>query len=97
MSAYQIPDEDEIESGRLRRAANTNRTNDVFIENSSTNNADDKDWKIEIYNALTGQKVSSENVNLSPHRIETSGLPKGIYVLKAYKGDQVIVSKTTVK
>lgn len=96
-SAYQIPYEDEIESGSLRRAAGSNRTNDVFIENSSVNNADDKDWKIEIYNALTGQKVSSGKEYSSSYRIDMSGWPKGLYVLKAYKGEQVIISKTTVK
>ena len=96
-SAYQIPYEDEIESGNLRRAADSNRTNDVFIENSSANNADDKDWKIEIYNALTGQKVSFGKEYSSSYRIDMSGWPKGLYILKAYKGDQVIISKTTVK
>jgi len=50
-----------------------------------------------LYNALTGQKVSSGKEYSSSYRIDMSGWPKGLYVLKAYKGEQVIISKTTVK
>ena len=97
--ASQIPDEDDMESGYLRCVAGGNNMINVYIESSDNNDTKNKiwDWKLEIFNALTGQTVYSENVNTFSHDVDTSGWSKGIYVLKTNIDNQNLVTKTSIK
>lgn len=54
-------------------------------------------WRIEVYNATTGEKVFNNGVEGSSLAIDTAGWKPGIYVINAIIGDQVFSEKIVVK
>ena len=54
-------------------------------------------WKLEVYNSTNGNKVFSQEVDGESFVIDTTGWDPGIYIVKAYIGDEVLSEKIVVK
>ncbi len=54
-------------------------------------------WKLEVYNSTNGNKVFSQEVEGESFVIDTTGWDPGIYIVKAYIGDEVLSEKIVVK
>lgn len=54
-------------------------------------------WKLEIINATTGRLMANLSSNDSSALVQTSGWSKGIYIIKATVGDDVLTDKVMVK
>lgn len=54
-------------------------------------------WRIEVYNATTGEKVFNNGVEGSSFAINTTGWKPGIYVVNAIVGEQMFSEKIVVK
>lgn len=54
-------------------------------------------WTLEIINALTGTKVISQQVYGSSCEIDTSCMSKGVYVIRATVGDEVLSEKIVIR
>ena len=54
-------------------------------------------WKIDIYNAKTGEKVFSQNITGSSYSIDTTGWTPGVYFIRATIGDVILSRKIIVK
>ncbi len=57
----------------------------------------DQPWTIEIRSALTGNLKATKLETSRSASVSTAGWPKGVYVIKATVGDEVITEKITVK
>lgn len=54
-------------------------------------------WTLEVYNATTGEKVFSREVEGPSFTIDTTGWKPGVYVVRAIIGDEVLNEKVIVK
>ena len=54
-------------------------------------------WTLEVYNATTGEKVFSQEVDGTTFTIDTTGWKPGVYVVRAVIGDEVLNEKVIVK
>lgn len=54
-------------------------------------------WTLEVYNATTGEKVFSREVEGTSFTIDTTGWKPGVYVVRAIIGDEVLNEKVIVK
>lgn len=54
-------------------------------------------WTLEIRNALTGVKVLSQQVYGTSYEVDTSCMSKGVYVIKATIGDEVLSEKVVIR
>ena len=54
-------------------------------------------WTLEVYNATTGEKVFSQEVDGTNYTIDTTGWRPGVYVVRAIIGDEVLNEKIVVK
>ena len=54
-------------------------------------------WTLEVYNATTGEKVFSREVEGTSFTIDTTGWKPGVYVVRAVIGDEVLNEKVIVK
>ena len=54
-------------------------------------------WMLEVYNATTGEKVFSREVEGTSFTIDTTGWKPGVYVVRAIIGDEVLNEKVIVK
>lgn len=57
----------------------------------------DQSWLIEVRNLTTGQLMATQSSTSRSESISTVGWPKGIYVVKATIGDEVLTEKVIVK
>jgi hypothetical protein len=53
-------------------------------------------WVLEVYNATTGEKVFSQEVDGTNYIIDTTGWKPGVYVVRAVIGDEVLNEKVIV-
>ena len=53
-------------------------------------------WTLEVYNATTGEKVFSQEVDGTNYIIDTTGWKPGVYVVRAVIGDEVLNEKVVV-
>lgn len=54
-------------------------------------------WKIEVFSALSGEKVFEEKITGKSYIIDTTGWKPGIYVIRATIGNEVLNEKVIVK
>ena len=64
---------------------------------SITSKADNLFWTLEVYGALTGEKVYKQDVSGDSLTIDTSGWKPGIYIVKAIVDGQLLSEKVVVK
>lgn len=57
----------------------------------------DSPWTIEIRSFSTGEMMATKLETSSSVSVSTAGWPKGVYIVKAMVGDEVITEKITVK
>ena len=66
-------------------------------DDSQRNSSIDQSWTIEVRNLTTGQLMATQSSTSRSESISTLGWPKGIYVVKATIGDEVLTEKVIVK
>ena len=54
-------------------------------------------WKLEAYNATTGQKAFNRDVDTESVTIDTTGWVPGVYLIKATIGVDTLTEKVVVK
>lgn len=54
-------------------------------------------WTLEVYNAITGEKVYSQKVEGSSFIINTTGWKSGIYIVRAIVNDEILNEKVLVQ
>ncbi len=66
-------------------------------DDSQRSSSIDQSWTIEVRNLTTGQLMATQSSTSRSESISTLGWPKGIYVVKATIGDEVLTEKVIVK
>lgn len=72
----------------------------IVIGNGDDSSVDlvfDQPWMVEIRNATTGALMASQSSSSRSETISTAGWPKGIYVVKATVGKEVLTEKVIVR
>lgn len=72
----------------------------IVIGNGDDSSVDlvfDQPWMVEIRNATTGTLMASQSSSSRSETISTAGWPKGIYVVKATVGKEVLTEKVMVR
>ena len=54
-------------------------------------------WILEIYNVITGEKITTQSVTGSLISLDTSGWKRGVYAVHAIIGKEVLTEKIQVK
>ena len=80
-----VPVEDE----EMRNLGSSVLVNDLTKGETQT-------WTLEVYNATTGEKVFSQEVDGTNYIIDTTGWKPGVYVVRAVIGDEVLNEKVVV-
>ena len=70
---------------------------DDFSKEAQLSQPETISWRIEVYNATTGEKVFNNGVEGSSFAINTTGWKPGIYVVNAIVGEQMFSEKIVVK
>jgi len=63
----------------------------------SQSTSQDNVWVIDVYNAIAGEKVFSQNITGVSSSIDTCGWEPGVYVIRATIGDVVLLDKVFIK
>lgn len=66
---------------------------DEFKDTRDSNNT----WLLEVFNALTGQKVFSQNVEGTSYDINTTGWKSGVYLIRVTIEDVVLSEKVVIE
>lgn len=69
----------------------------TFSKETQLSQSETISWRIEVYNATTGEKVFNNGVEGSSFAINTTGWKPGIYVVNAIVGEQMFSEKIVVK
>lgn len=74
----------------------------VLSKESDENNLDSiektyANWTIEIYNAITGNRVSNQTVDDDLYSVDTAGWDSGIYIIRVTIGDIILSEKIVIK
>ena len=80
-----VPVEDE----EMRNLGSSDLVDDLTKGETQT-------WMLEVYNATTGEKVFSQEVDGTTFTIDTTGWKPGVYVVRAVIGDEVLNEKVVV-
>ena len=56
-----------------------------------------QEWEMEVYDMSQSLKAKKEKIKGKEHKINVSGWKKGIYIVRAKVGDQVIIGKLAVE
>lgn len=75
----------------------TEEREDGLITESQCLVNEDTAWKMEVYNASTGKIVFSQTIEGATYKLETTGLPPGVYIVRAIIGDEILSEKVVVK
>ncbi len=62
----------------------------------SSENLADLEWMLEVYEASSFRKVKTVDVRGSSYTLDTSSLPKGIYIIRAIIGKEILSEKITI-
>ena len=62
----------------------------------SSENLADLEWTLEAYEASSFRKVHTVDVRGSNYTLDTSSLPKGIYIIRAIIGKEILSEKITI-
>lgn len=75
-----------------------NRGN-LELEGLTTESYDlqDKEWSVEIYNAITGEKVFNQIVTGSSYTLSTTGWETGLYIVKVTIDNIILSEKIIIK
>lgn len=57
----------------------------------------DQPWTVEVRNATTGRLMATQSATGRSATVSTAGWPKGIYIVKATIGNEVLKEKVTVR
>ena len=55
------------------------------------------EWTLEVYEASAFRKVKTVDVKGNEYTLDTSSLPKGIYIVRAIVGKEILSEKITIK
>lgn len=66
-------------------------------DNGRNSQIEQASWKLEVYNASTGKKIFSQEIEGTSYSIDTMGWESGVYVVKAIIGDEVLSEKVVIK
>jgi len=58
---------------------------------------DNRDWTLEIYNVMNGEKVVTQNVSGNSVSINISGWKRGLYAARVTIGKEVLTEKVVVR
>lgn len=58
---------------------------------------DNLEWTLEVYEASAFRKVRTEDVEGNKYTLDTTSLPKGIYIIRAIVGKEILSEKITMK
>ena len=58
---------------------------------------DNLEWTLEVYEASAFRKVKTVDVKGNEYTLDTSSLPKGIYIVRAIIGKEILSEKITIK
>ena len=58
---------------------------------------DNLEWTLEVYEASAFRKVKTVDVKGNEYTLDTSSLPKGIYIIRAIVGKEILSEKITIK
>lgn len=71
----------------------------ILEENGETSEdkSSEQSWTVEISNALTGKLMDTRSATSRSLSVSTNGWPKGLYVVKAAVGKEIMTEKVMVK
>lgn len=70
---------------------------DDIIERSQSERNDNIKWTLEIYNASTAERQYAKEISCSACDVDISDLKKGLYIIRALIGDEILNEKITIQ
>lgn len=70
---------------------------DAIIVTLDDSALDNRDWTLEIYNLMNGEKVATQNVSSNSVSLNTSGWKRGLYAARAIIGKEILTEKVVLK
>lgn len=70
---------------------------DDIIERSQSERNDNIKWTLEIYNASTAERQYAKEISCSSCDVDISDLKKGLYIIRALIGDEILNEKITIQ
>jgi hypothetical protein len=56
-----------------------------------------QDWKIEVYNATTGKKIFSDNIQDGIYNIDSNGWKPDTYIVRVFAKDKAFANKIVIR
>lgn len=88
-----------INASHWRISLISTEDNNEKTETTSTKSANKEQlyWKIEVYNATTGQKVLSGHMQESTYDIDSNGWKPDTYIVRVYSKDKAFANKIVIR